>query len=206
MARYNEILVGRYNRFLQKLLSMKGGAVAPQLASELQPAVTIFNGGENRYLEGWDRFAVAPTQNAVAAQRSTFQIRNPVGSNVIAVIERLIALPTTADQIALNFDRTVVDQTDLATSNPSFGLDNRGRTSSTCIVSNQAAAGAPRGNGPLEKLGFLANQHQDFILTDIQELVLTPGSFYEVAMDTANLQMRVSFLWRERLLEESERT
>ncbi len=37
MALFNEILVGRYNRFLQRLLSMKGHPPAPQLASEIQP-------------------------------------------------------------------------------------------------------------------------------------------------------------------------
>src|SRR6266851_4747570 len=56
MARFNEILVGRYNRSLQKLLSMKGQAVMPQLASELQPTFSFFSGAENRYLESWERF------------------------------------------------------------------------------------------------------------------------------------------------------
>jgi hypothetical protein len=207
MARFNELLAGRYNRFLQKLFVLKGGPPAPQLSSEIMPVFAFFSGAENRYLEGWDRFAVAPTQAAVATRRTTFQIRNPIGSNVIAVIERIIVLATgTADNVAINFDKAVVDQTDLATTNPSFGLDIRGRSASTCIVSNQAAAGTPRGNGPLLILAVGANQHQDFIITDIQELTLTPGTFYEVAMDTANLQMRCSFLWRERSTEESERT
>src|SRR5882762_4396490 len=41
MARFNEILTGRYNRFLQKLLQMKGGPPSAQLASEIQPGFNV---------------------------------------------------------------------------------------------------------------------------------------------------------------------
>src|SRR5438034_3476406 len=88
MARFNEILVGRYNRFVQKLLSMKGDAPVPQLASEFQPIIPTFSGVENRYLEGWDRFSITLSQTAVAAQTNGLQFRNPAGSNVIAVFEK----------------------------------------------------------------------------------------------------------------------
>jgi hypothetical protein len=54
MAKYNEILTGRYNRFIQKLFSMKGPAPAPQLSSDIAMQMSFFNGVENRYLEGWD--------------------------------------------------------------------------------------------------------------------------------------------------------
>jgi len=35
MAKFNEILAGRYNRFLQKLFQMKGGPPSAQLSSEI---------------------------------------------------------------------------------------------------------------------------------------------------------------------------
>src|SRR5260370_7764711 len=58
MARYNEILTGRYNRLLQKLLQMKGGPPAPQLASEISPQLSIPDlGVESRFHLGWNSFA-----------------------------------------------------------------------------------------------------------------------------------------------------
>ncbi len=107
MARYNEILVGRYNRFLQKLLSMKGPASMPQLAGELQATFPFFNGVENRNLEGWGRWATRGVQLGVAA---------------------------VADSIVLSSTETLI--ADLATLPGSFRLDTRGQPGSASIVSN----------------------------------------------------------------------
>jgi len=46
----------------------------------------------------------------------------------------------------------------------------------------------------------------DFIGTDIQEITLLPGDALQVEDTVVNQQVVVSFIWRERLLEESERT
>src|SRR6266852_4829039 len=89
VAKYNEILVGRYNRYLQKLLGMKGQAHAPQLSSEISVNLQLFNGVETRYLEGWNRFSTSMNVAAVAALLSGAQLRNPAASNVILVIEKL---------------------------------------------------------------------------------------------------------------------
>src|SRR5437899_9254339 len=91
MAGYNEILVGRYNRALQKILSMKGAASMNELASILQPSVSFFYRAEFRYLEDWDRRGAifdVPAQGAGAA--SAARIRNPLTSGQIAVIEKIL--------------------------------------------------------------------------------------------------------------------
>ena len=90
MARFNEILAGRFNRALQKFLSMKGGPPAAQLASEIG-AMFVFNrmGADFRYLESWNRYGVTFTIGGVALNQGTFRLRNPLGSNVIAVVEKL---------------------------------------------------------------------------------------------------------------------
>jgi hypothetical protein len=95
MARFNEILVGRYNRLLQKLYSMKGPVPAPQLASEISTTFNLFNGPENRYLESWALFQRAIIFAAVAAQVNAVRLRNPAGSNVVGVVT-LIQLATGA--------------------------------------------------------------------------------------------------------------
>src|SRR5574337_1235867 len=41
MARFNEILTGRYSRALQRLFSMKGSAVSPILGTEFTPVVPL---------------------------------------------------------------------------------------------------------------------------------------------------------------------
>src|SRR5258707_13299714 len=98
MARFNEILVGRYNRFLQKLFSMKGGPPSAQLATEITPNLNLFNGIENRYLESWFRYGAAPGLAAVVGANPGFRFRNPAGSNVIAMVEKL-SLPLLANVI-----------------------------------------------------------------------------------------------------------
>src|SRR5216684_1967801 len=89
MARFNEINVGRYNRALQKLLGMKGEASVPILASEIAPSFVLPYGVENRYLEQWNRFGLGMNVTATAGNQSAFRLRNPAGSNVIAVVEVL---------------------------------------------------------------------------------------------------------------------
>src|SRR5260370_18480671 len=105
MARYNEILVGRYNRMLQKLFGMKGGVVAPQLASEISAAFPLFSGVENRYLESWNRFTSVVNQVALAGTPAQWQLRNTT-SNVIAVIEKLTISSSTAQLVAVTTDLT----------------------------------------------------------------------------------------------------
>src|SRR2546429_2309050 len=89
MAIYNEILSGRHNRFLQKLFSMKGRVPSPQLSSEIQVSLPIFNGIESRYLEAWNTYGMAVSLGASAANMSGWRLRNPSTSNVVAVIEQI---------------------------------------------------------------------------------------------------------------------
>src|SRR5258708_40293223 len=91
MALFNEILVGRYNRFLQKLLAMKGGPPAPQLATEIGTNIQLFHGVENRYLEGWQRFGGQFSVPAAGVGNvGGFRFRNPAGNNVITAVEWLL--------------------------------------------------------------------------------------------------------------------
>src|SRR5712691_10541637 len=90
MAKFNEILAGRYNRFLQKLFQLKGGPPSAQLASEVMPVFPFFSGREHRYLEGWNTYSFQRAEVATAAITSVVRIRNPVVSNTIAIFERII--------------------------------------------------------------------------------------------------------------------
>jgi len=204
MARFNEILAGRYNRMLQKLLQLKGGPPSSQLASEVMPVLAFFNGAENRYLEGWDRFGISAQQSGVAAVVTTFKIRNPVGSNVIAVFEKIATEINAADEITLQGG---TDQTDGATILPTVGanwdLRSQRLQGSTLIVSRSGAA-APPSMVARARCQQATNTTYDFIGTDVQEITLLPGASLQLVNTTANITSGATFWWRERALEESE--
>jgi hypothetical protein len=201
MARYNEILAGRYNRMLQKVFGMKGGAVAPQLASEIAPSIVLFNGAENRYLEGWDRFGVGFGQAAVAAQSSGVRFRNPAGSNVIAVVEKLTVSESVADVTGALFENGFI--TDLASLDVNRRLDGRGRSAATCITSHTSN---PPSAVQFATLPLQANVPYDFVVDEDQELTVLPGDGIQVRTGQNNVLLLVTIIWRERFLEDSERT
>lgn len=207
MARHNEILTGRHNRFLQKLFSMKGPPPAPQLTSEITPVHHILTGAENRYIESWNRFAVGAVTAQVAAQNSAVRLRNPAGSNAIGVIERLSFSEGAGDTVL------VVQNTNgvaLATAIGQRCLDNRpvagssstlGATLQTSIGNNIAVVG-----GVVARCFIAPNPDYIFIVTENQEITLLPGDDLTLYTTAVNVFLTANFMWRERFLEDSERT
>jgi hypothetical protein len=207
MARYNEILVGRYNRAMQKLLQMKGEASLVTLSEEISPTFTLFYGAENRYLEGWDRFATILNQPAVAANQSVVRLRNPATSNAVAVIEKAKGISLVADQPIFGIGITALD---LATVVAMTGskLDPRGRPNPALFLSRQATtAAAPALDTNIDQVVYPATGgSQDFITFEDQEVPLLPGMAVQIFSNTVNAGLTVSYIWRERFLEEAERT
>src|SRR5438477_3626029 len=97
MARYNEMLVGRFARSVQKLFGIKGEVPVASLAGEVQVGHTFFHGTENRYLEDWRTFGSRFATAAVAAQTSAIRFSNPSNSNIIAVVQSLMVSTCVAD-------------------------------------------------------------------------------------------------------------
>jgi len=205
MGRFNEIQVGRFNRALQKLLSMPGEAIIPVLATEIQPNVTFPLGSEFRYLEQWERHGVAIGVGPVAASANSIRLRNPATSNVIAVLELMNCATTTAAEVggfivvqgATNLDLSLI--IGVAASR----LDSRGRATPTLVVSTQSPGAAFGSNRLLAPAP--ANTTVQLIQDAIQEITLLPGDALQVTGSTANVIEVFSFFWRERLLEEYER-
>jgi hypothetical protein len=201
MARFNEILVGRYNRFIQKLLSMKGPATMPQIAGEMQPVFPFFNGVENRYLEAWDRFGSGTALAASVGNVGGVRLRNPSASNVIAVIEKM-AIQAGAG-IIMNVNEGIV-AADLANVAAIGRLDARGRTSTALSVTNQNSTAAIAGTS-IFSIQIGAAQPYDVITFEDQEIPLLPGDAVTIVANTVNVAISVGLFWRERALEESER-
>jgi len=205
MAKFNEILAGRYNRFLQKLFQLKGGPPSAQLASEVMPTFPFFNGRENRWLEGWSTFALARAQVAVAGITPVVRLRNPPTSNIVCIFERLLVLNfNTTSAPILRSGPTV---TDLPTvfSLGNKRLDPRGGIDSQLITSENSGTGGvllqAKMAGNMGGLTFF-----DFIISSIGEIPLLPGDAIEIDQGGvgAGAGTTMSFLWRERALEDSE--
>jgi hypothetical protein len=181
---------------------MKGGPPAPQLASEISPALPFFSGAENRYLEGWETFAsLASVPAPGAGLQAGHRLRNPTGSNVVAVFIKIQVGGPLADSPVLTHGRTVNDLPtggSLTTTN----FDPRGRPQPTLIFSQGSIAGQLLTNA--QQAFFTANTQVDFLVTDIQELPLLPGDAMMVQSSVLNQALTSCMWWRERSLEESE--
>src|SRR5712664_1212000 len=134
MAKFNEILVGRYNRFLQKVLSMKGGPPSAQLSTEIQPQFSFPDlGKEVRIFLGWDHFYFSANVPAGGVGNiSALKIRNPVANNVIVVVEKVTF---TGAVNAAPFINRQVPSTDFANLFTGAFMDARNRRSSSAIIS-----------------------------------------------------------------------
>ena len=208
MARYNEILAGRYNRKLQKLFSMKGPASLVSMSDELISVWPFFNGAENRYLESWNRFALQMSNVAGGAGNvGTYRWRNPSASGVIAVIEGIWVEGGTgllADRFGV-FLRA--ESTDLGTVNSGLvdALDARqNQISSLVIIQQNNAAFANFGNLKFTAAIPAAGTYQ-FIVNQDQEMNILPGWGVTVEDFVANQTNAVSMMWRERAMEDSEK-
>jgi hypothetical protein len=203
MARFNEILAGRYNRYLQKLFQLKGGPPAAQLASEVMPVYPFFAGRENRFLEGWSTFGHQRFVIAVAALTGAMRIRNPVGSNLIAIFEKITFGSAGNDQPLLCLQATTGDLISPFSVIPTRWDARQGQNSSQMVMSDTAGGSIV----PLQskmQIWMTANTTYDFIGTDIQELPLLPGDAIQIQSNIPNQAFGVSWLWRERQLEDSE--
>jgi hypothetical protein len=201
---YNEILTGRHNRFMQKLFGMKGAAPAPQLSGDIQVMHPIFHGVENRYLESWDRFAFMVFAAGVAAQATSVRFRNPSGSNVMVVVEKLTAQNAVAD--LMNLDRGAPPQTDLLVVAPTLTReDSRGRPNCTLIFSVNNAGNPTVALNNQDFVTVAAGSSAVFIQTINQEYPILPGDALQVRANTvAANAILVGVRWRERALEDSE--
>src|SRR5262249_2182024 len=104
MAVFNEINVGRFNRYLQKLLQIKGGPPVPSLAGEISPALSIDVEADTWYLQSWEQFA---QYSSVAAggigTNAAAVLRNPVASGIIAILDSIESANSGAALSAIPF-------------------------------------------------------------------------------------------------------
>jgi hypothetical protein len=207
MALHNEILEGRFSKYLTKIFSMKGGAPAPQIASEFQANVQFFTGVEDRALQGWYRFGMVGLQGAVAASQSGSRMRNPVGSNRLVVFEKIAASVPGPATSAVSLETQTIN-TDLAgvvAIGSNTAWDKRLSVGSVLVNSQAAPATALSLGRQLTNFPATA-AFVDFILEEQQEIILSPGESIQVRCTTVNQELDVTWWWRERNFADSEAT
>jgi hypothetical protein len=204
MARFNEILIGRWNRYLQKLLSMKGGPPSPQLASEISATFEIEQPSvEDRVLLGWNSYAVFFNPAASVGNTSGAQIRNPAGSNVVAVINKITLFASGVTGVTISQASTTPD---LATARVGFRRDARtGAQGSTCVTTQANAVTAFAGQSIQNHTIQAGGAEVEAIFPGNQEWPLLPGDTLRISTDALNVALVVNLIWFERALEESER-
>jgi hypothetical protein len=212
MAVTGEIQIGRVSRFLSKWLGTKGTSPRTTISGEIMPVIPLWSGVENRFLDSWNRYGVNKFIAAGGAGNfSVFRMRNPVGSTVMAVIEKIIIVGSAADQPNVSFFSNPATNVDLVGGTiAAVPIDARqalkGQTGSTVIASFKNSTAATGGGFVILQTGVVANQGVDLIITDNQELPLAPSSGIDIFNNSANLGLEVSLLWRERALEDSEQS
>lgn len=96
----NEILgtAARFNGLLSRKFNITGGAPAPQLTPEIGCGLSIELGPEDRLPMG-DTLAYGYVDvTGAAGQRAASMLRNPAGSNILLVVERVAVQPVTVAQ------------------------------------------------------------------------------------------------------------
>lgn len=201
-----QVYIARLSSWLEKRWNTKGSPVVTDIEPALRVTAAWPVGNEDRYLQGYNRFCTASQQAAVAAQFAAEQLRNPAGSNVIAVLERIVFFESAADQI--NLSRASNNPADLTTPiNAPAPIDSRSLGNSALILSKQSLVSVTDlGLGIQTGAVSAANIGYDFVISLNQEYTLLPGQALRMCAQAANTALTVVWMWRERSLELSELT
>jgi hypothetical protein len=141
---------------------------------------------------------------AVAAVTGAMRIRNPSGSNLIAIFEKITYSSGAIDQPFLSLAATVGDLINPFTVTPTRWDARQGQVSSALLMSDTGGAGPFTNLQAKQQATIGANVAYEFIPTDVAELPLLPGDAIQLSSNTPNNQFFATWLWRERQLEDSE--
>jgi len=199
-----KIDVGRYNAILGRLLS---GAGVLDPAGELSPEISATMVLENDrpewfFLSNQRLMSATADQGGDAVTFAGARLRNPTGSNVLAVVERCqVDCFTVQSQIRFRFGTATADLGGIL---PSRALDSRNAATTAGALILSSAAIAASGAGDIF-------WEMNIPVTDVREplftpIILAPGSHIDVTAITQTAGLQVNFRWRERELTKYERS
>ena len=204
MALFNEILVGRLNRWVQKFYAIKSGSASlTQLLPTIQTINPVFSGAEDRYLQAFIQQSVFFSVAAVAAQFGQCQIRNPLGSGVIVTVYQVVVSAGSADNPLLQVinNRNV----DFATTS-ALGSSMDNRASGSSVIASQGTAVAQVSGGSASWGVNMGVGNQYNFLQNGSEVPILPGCCLVGQAGTVNQVTNWTMTFRVRPLESSELT
>lgn len=199
----SKIEIGKWSNLLRRMLAMSGVVdVAGELAPEISPTFVLESERpEWEFLKGAKLMSSQISVTKVVGQQSTGRLRNPVGSQILAVITKinwaiLTGAANTAGVVLINRVQTIAD---LANIVASVCRDTRypALNTSGLIVSQDNVGSAG---------DFFYNATSLDNTTHLMDLpfVLTPGFAIDVNAETAEVELRANIHWIERRLGELE--
>lgn len=205
MATFNEILAGRFNRALQKFLSMKGGPPASALAPEFLSTFPFEMTPAEFYLMDWFQFAQQTSQVPNAGISSAVRFRNPATSGAVILFESLIVSLSNADTLFLDYGTIATDlSVPVATGNQLDFRQKMGSGQIGSLVISRTGAVAAAGLQAVDGINATANTPWQFIPHKDAAIALLPGDAMQLRMNTVNFGLTTGARWRQRALEDSE--
>lgn len=203
MALFNEIQVGRLNAILHKLLDMKDGAPAPQLAGDIVPTIVLEQDRiEWLFLGG--QIPMIGNKILAAGGAGTFTniaLTNPAGSNVVCVCEGW----------AINVGAAATYRGTLAAGRITGGAVGTNRSRDGRYGGAIGACFVEGANGSIvSEMTALSGPYWQYrVNTNVNDrtshqFVIPPGYTLDLEHTTTNQAMTGTFWWRERAIEPSE--
>lgn len=209
MAALNEILVGRFNKLLTRLLNISGGAPSPQLTPEITPVLVAIPDAPSYSWQKNELLMVAGvTTGAAIGKQAYIQVGNQPGSQQLIEIEQILI-----SNLSAGLQNYVFGQTTISTAavqrvssrdsriNPGLGNVQTGPgrfTSGSDSVADGVAGLAGAFNIP--NIGLLANTSQVVAVP----FVLGPGDAFTIANNALNAAVTAAIFWRARPAAEGE--
>lgn len=199
---HNELRRGPLSKAVTRALGMHVGAVGlERLDESLTVILDLFSRPEWDYLRGNDRYQAGVSSTAVAAQTGYCQLRNPVGSGKIIVVEQIILQDAGGAGNAYDIGLSTPNASGVSGSIVDSRRD-RGLGVGTGAVSLGLASGrsditgdgVAMANLPI-RVRFGAGSLPPIITIPY---VLAPGEALTVKDTAVNVAVGVNFIWTER--------
>jgi len=196
-----KIQVGRFNAILSRLLGISGmEATSEDISPEISPVLVLENDRpEWEFLAGGMLVAGVVKQLGAGGLVAKAQLRNPASSGVIAIVTQItVTFPSAIGDVRVRVSSATTDRTNAATQSLRDSRWAMLGVSGAIKLSGDNAAAA--GN-EIEVSGVLQNTPYRVQSCPI---IVGPQSALEIGSGVADVEMDVSFVWRERPVQPYE--
>jgi len=199
----SEIQGGRWDTLLRRLFPVKGPVIAPAISPEIAPCAIVQPYlPELEYLSGVRLGCGQSADAAVSGEFSHVVFENPVGSNVIAVLQDIVVQTAGG---ALRMAINVAPATGLTLT--AKVRDFRWPPGTTAPSTDECVCGVANYTDPIPLgtamlLWATVATGSERILC--RPLVLPPGTCVAVRPTVVNTESRADYYWYERPIEPSE--